>query len=727
MAASPAERFIQLADRIHSRRGHENGGFLSWDRGYLPRADPRQELLKSHSAWDEVARCLPELYQNAQVRRRLDELPLLSATARDLPDEYLLRAAALLAILSHAYWYCLPTPVSKLPQALAEPWAEVRHRLGRKDEVITYIDLIVYNWRRKDPSGPLVVSNLSLLFPTIGNQEEQVFYLTQLEILARSTSLVRTLALAQSAVLADDAAQLESELRALCTGLVEIVREGLPKISGQKRHPHYVDAVTWAKSVAPFAVPFEKGIQGPSGTSSPIFNTLDLFFGRKKYSSFLGREIRDLRRTYPPLWRAFLRRVGQVDVGAYVDYVDAPELRDAWASALEAYAGQSGFLGRHRAKVYGFLELAFKVGRAITIGGFGGAFRDRTWEEVDDELESSRAERPLFQPSHSGIVSESRSRRESSDAENRYFFSEVALHNTPEQGFWLVVDGGVYDVTRFRSAHPGGERIIDAYAGTDASSGFGRAHAGLAHANSMLAKFKIGELRQPRLSEEKRIREAPGRGQLALCERDLYRAYTRALNLCVEMQNALRIDLSLAHLVVHPGSAGEAISAYKVARLVETHERFLETELGVLVRETIPHLREMTEVWSGSSAHLRAHETDAARQQNRLIEVLERAIQKAVLRSREVIGLCEEGPLSEATRDLVLSRGESDLRLITSIKEILREAVLAFETDTNSTVLLPTLEKLWSKALAHFLDEFEGEPSESSVVRSPLHSMKTEG
>jgi sulfite reductase (NADPH) flavoprotein alpha-component len=44
-------------------------------------------------------------------------------------------------------------------------------------------------------------------------------------------------------------------------------------------------------------------------------------------------------------------------------------------------------------KVYGYLELAFKVGRTLTIGGFSGAFTRRTWDEVDLALRDAHHER----------------------------------------------------------------------------------------------------------------------------------------------------------------------------------------------------------------------------------------------------------------------------------------------------------------------------------------------
>lgn len=391
---SPALALLLHAEQRARQVGHENLGFLSLKRGFLPSSDPKQSLPSEYRAWDQVAAELPSLYASLQVRRRIDQLPLLDASKRSLDDGDVLRATGLLAILAHAYWYCQPTNVSCLPEAVSVPWAQLRARLGRRQEAITYIDLIVYNWKRKDPTGPLAVENLSLLFPTIGNQEEQVFYLTQLEILARCTDVLRTLLKAQSAVLEDSVQNLESSLLTLSHQLEDIIRTSLPKISPHQASPTHVDAVTWAKTVAPFAVPLHQGDLGPSGTSSPIFNALDIFLGRKQYASFLGKEIQQLRTVYPPMWRAFMLALSRVNVADYVAASKSSSLREAYRMASDAYAGDAGFLGRHRMKVYGFLELAFKVGRAVTIGGFGGAFKDRTWDQVDSELTRSRVERP---------------------------------------------------------------------------------------------------------------------------------------------------------------------------------------------------------------------------------------------------------------------------------------------------------------------------------------------
>jgi len=386
---------MRAAERFNSAVGHENRGFLSWQRGFVPTLTPLTELSRGFAAWDQIAQELPLLYRDLTLRRRVEQLPILDASELSLDNKELLRAGSLLAILAHAYWYVEPKTVDALPTAIQAPWQQVRTRLDRGQEVLTYIDLIVYNWRTRGSAAntPLRVEDLSLLIPTIGNREERVFYLTQLEILSQASRIVRAFVTAHEAVLQQDETGVERALVEIIDCLDRIVSESLLKINPNPYSETYVDPVVWAKTVAPLAVPIHSGDQGPSGTSSPIFSALDVFFGRSQNASFLGREIRQLRQHYPAFWRQFLDALSAVSVVDFVQVTRKPSLRGALREAMELYTGDHGFLGRHRMKVYGYLELAFKVGRSVTIGGFSGAFKDRTWDEVDGELEAARFER----------------------------------------------------------------------------------------------------------------------------------------------------------------------------------------------------------------------------------------------------------------------------------------------------------------------------------------------
>ncbi|AKF09356.1 cytochrome b5 domain-containing protein [Sandaracinus amylolyticus] len=391
----PSRAVLDESDRDYETLGHENRGFLSDLHGFMPREQPATSMPASHRAWDEVAAQLPALYRTLKLRREIDALPILDASAEHLADEHLLRASMVLAMLSHAYHYVEAHPPGRHPDALTRPWAQVRERLGRGPAVLSYLDLIVYNWRFVDPEAadPMRVDNLRLLVPTVDTKEERVFYLTQTEILAHTAPIVSAVVRAQEAVVTDDREALECALATILTSLQRVVRESLLHIDPNPRGRTHVDPVIWAKGVAPFAVPMQEGVQGPSGTSSPIFNTLDVFFGRKRYETFLGKEIHALRTTYPPLWRAFLAALQEISVPGYVATRGDANLRGLLQDVVAEYAGPNGFLGRHRMKVYGYLELAFKVGRSVTIGGFKGMFRDRTWDQVDGELEKAREER----------------------------------------------------------------------------------------------------------------------------------------------------------------------------------------------------------------------------------------------------------------------------------------------------------------------------------------------
>lgn len=48
---------------------------------------------------------------------------------------------------------------------------------------------------------------------------------------------------------------------------------------------------------------------------------------------------------------------------------------------------------------------------------------------------------------------------------------EVKKHNTPND-LWMVIHKKVYNLSKFRNEHPGGEDVLDEYAGKEASKAF---------------------------------------------------------------------------------------------------------------------------------------------------------------------------------------------------------------------------------------------------------------
>merc|ERR1719454_1443636 len=74
-----------------------------------------------------------------------------------------------------------------------------------------------------------------------------------------------------------------------------------------------------------------------------------------------------------------------------------------------------------------------------------------------------------------------------------FSWDEVKQHSTKEDR-WLVIDGEVYDITRWASKHPGGSRVITHYAGQDATEAFNAFHNDPAFARKYMKAIHIGSL-----------------------------------------------------------------------------------------------------------------------------------------------------------------------------------------------------------------------------------------
>lgn len=391
----PSRRVLIEAEAENRRLGHENLGFLSETHGFMPTSPPLLALPPAYRLWDEMAAQLPELFRCLTLRAELERMPLLSAA--DLPDSYLLRAAAIFGIFAHAYHYVQPEPYTAIPESVQRPWAEISRRLQQPAPHLSFIDLNIYNWRLLDPHhpDPMCMENLALLIPILGNEDERRFQMTPTEMMARFTPVLLACVRAQEAVAADDPAALQQELRFIADALQQLTYGVFAKVNPNAYHPLYVNPVVWGKTVAPIATPFQEmgNIPGPSGTAIPAFQLLDILFGRRVYGSSIGQETAHARRWFPPHWRAFLDAAETISVADYVNRVGDRALTGVFHTAVDAYAGEMGLLGRHRLKTYGFLDLSFKAGRSKTLGGFAGAFDDRMWDKMDGELEKSRLER----------------------------------------------------------------------------------------------------------------------------------------------------------------------------------------------------------------------------------------------------------------------------------------------------------------------------------------------
>ncbi|ORY64967.1 putative cytochrome b5 protein [Pseudomassariella vexata] len=74
-----------------------------------------------------------------------------------------------------------------------------------------------------------------------------------------------------------------------------------------------------------------------------------------------------------------------------------------------------------------------------------------------------------------------------------YTTKDVAEHKTDAAGIWIIIDNGVYDVTKFIDEHPGGPKILKRMAGKDSTKQFWKYH-GQKVMDKYGEKLKIGSV-----------------------------------------------------------------------------------------------------------------------------------------------------------------------------------------------------------------------------------------
>ncbi|MGE3841538.1 MAG: cytochrome b5 domain-containing protein [Vicinamibacterales bacterium] len=365
--------------------------YLSEAAGFLPIEPPRLHLPPGFAAWDGLASDLVTRVAQLRVAEAVRQLPPYDAD--DLPATDLNRAALLLGVFMHAAWreQQLVHVTPSVPTSLRRAWEVVCSRLGRPGPGLTYSDLFLYNWRLRDPSLPRVAENMDLLAPVFGSEEERRFYLVMTESHAVATPLVGSVLALERALAERADAEVERELERIRAVLDVMTFDTLLKVDPNPYSPSFVDHLIWSKTVAPFAFPVTTGELGLSGGGSPVFHVLDALFDRVDWRSAIGAELVALREWMGADVIHFIQRTARLKLRSYV--ATRPRLHAAYHQAREAYTGQRGWLGLHRLKVYGFMEVAFRAGRTQTNGGFSGRVADRAWEALDDELERARLER----------------------------------------------------------------------------------------------------------------------------------------------------------------------------------------------------------------------------------------------------------------------------------------------------------------------------------------------
>lgn len=291
------------------------------ERGLLPSPDPLECLPPHFNPWEKIAHDLPKLLVSGQIRSVLERLPLLLPTQL-LEGRQNHRAMLLLSFLGHAYVWGEPQTVNHIPAGIAIPWYEFSQRLGRPP-VLSYSSYALDNWRRLDPSGPIVLGNIVLLQNFLGGLDEEWFILVHVDIEAKAASALAATVQAQIAVNQDQPHEVAQQLGTIASAIKKM-RETLlrmpescdpyiyynrvrPYIHGWKDHPVLPEGVIYEGVHAYGGQP--QKFRGESGAQSSIIPCLDAALGITHKEDTLRRYLMEMREYMPPKHRKFIEAI----------------------------------------------------------------------------------------------------------------------------------------------------------------------------------------------------------------------------------------------------------------------------------------------------------------------------------------------------------------------------------------------------------------------------------
>ncbi|XP_034376765.1 indoleamine 2,3-dioxygenase 1 [Arvicanthis niloticus] len=305
---SPTEGSRRILEEYHI---DEDVGFA------LPH--PLVELPDAYSPWTLVARNLPMLIENGQLREEVEKLPTLSTD--ELRGHRLQRLAHLaLGYITMAYvWNRGDDDIRKvLPRNIAVPYCELSEKLGLPP-ILSYADCVLANWKKKDPNGPMVYENMDILFSFPGGDCDKGFFLVSLLVEIAASPAIKAIPTVSNAVEHQDLKALEKALCNIATSLEKAkdifkrMRDFVDPdmffhvlriyLSGWKGNPKLPEGLLYE---GVWDTP--KKFSGGSAGQSSIFQSLDVLLGikHKAGKGSAAEFLQEMRGYMPPAHRNFL-------------------------------------------------------------------------------------------------------------------------------------------------------------------------------------------------------------------------------------------------------------------------------------------------------------------------------------------------------------------------------------------------------------------------------------
>jgi sulfite reductase (NADPH) flavoprotein alpha-component len=257
-------------------------------------------------------------------------------------------------------------------------------------------------------------------------------------------------------------------------------------------------------------------------------------------------------------------------------------------------------------------------------------------------------------------------------AARSYDASELVLHNSPEQGYWMAISGRVYDVTSFAEMHPGGMRIIANNAGIDATRAYQYVmHDVNSEVDSLLGMMEIGVIRRLNFGNQWAVSIGPD-GLFTYSLEDAFIAWIRYLYLITEMQNAVITDFSFMHDATTPGDSADDMPPLKLQLLIEAHRRIYDNFIGGLMGEDLDAIYRITIGLCKQDLHVLAlrrilDEHQASGESSDALRVIQ------LMQTLHRMGQYQE------LEQVLMTVIAEDKRFFEELKQIIRQGVVLFE------------------------------------------------
>lgn len=267
------------------------------------------------------------------------------------------------------------------------------------------------------------------------------------------------------------------------------------------------------------------------------------------------------------------------------------------------------------------------------------------------------------------------SHRDKATVERAIPVSELVLHNNEKEGYWMLINDFIYDVSDFLNIHPGGPLTLINNSGVDATEEYESVGHHLDDGvNAQLDTYLFAKLKPIKFGRQMECTVMNHRLQVVSME-EFYDAWVQNLFSVVSMQNAARNMYDfLSDISKNWGMSQKELLAYSLGAAAENHKVYMQLYLSPLIAC-------LNTLWS-LTAPICSPKTDIYFMENST-----KAIKENPISIPEVLAQLSQSidpPPSDQEFDLYHQFQEDlkthNLHLLAEVKEYFRQGILIFET-----------------------------------------------